>query len=57
MDISEEMSDESPCLIVPDSQASENGGESSDVLKGLTILQPTSNVLSKSLDQMGEENL
>ncbi|CAB4017540.1 Hypothetical predicted protein, partial [Paramuricea clavata] len=53
MDISEEMSDESPCLIVPDSQASENGGESSDVLKGLTMLQPTSNVLSKSLDKMG----
>jgi hypothetical protein len=45
-------------LIVPDSQASGNGGESNDVvLKGLTMFQPTSNVLSKSSDQMGEENL
>ncbi len=62
MDVSEEISDESPCFIVPDSQASENGGERNTeklndvVLKGLTMLQPNANVSSKSSDQMGKEN-
>jgi hypothetical protein len=52
---SEEIFDESPCFIVPDSQASEsasekNTGKTAVVLEGLKLLQP-----SKSFDQIGKD--
>ena len=55
---SDEISDESPCFIVPDSQASQgaserNSGKSDTVnLKGLALLQPSNS--NKSLQQIGK---
>ena len=54
---SDEISDESPCFVVPDSQASQgaserNPGKSDAVnLKGLTLLEPSNS--NKSLRQTG----